>query len=215
MSLPKITKSMKKDITAFWNEFFPEMGVYKPMFLMNILGPFSVGISLEIQSERDRYFPTLYLQNLSKEVDYIAYEVAIHKEYIRPTATKEKTVRRIIQELQENIFIPTSGNILISDMVSNLKSYCEETYVGLRYPVILSLIYLAGWSGQTDIILDIKEFSEYVIRKGGIFKTYKEADQWLEELFKKIQDTEGLKQAVIRMEKKFGYEKLPHRELIL
>ena len=63
----KITLSMKKKITNDWKELYPEMGIYKPMWLMNILGPLVVGLLLHIKSNKDRYIPTLHMHNLAEE----------------------------------------------------------------------------------------------------------------------------------------------------
>ena len=50
MAAPKLTRTMKKEITKQWQAEFPSMGIYKNMWLMNIVGPIIVGLLLEVKS---------------------------------------------------------------------------------------------------------------------------------------------------------------------
>ena len=67
MAAPKLTRTMKKEITKQWQAEFPSMGIYKNMWLMNIVGPIIVGLLLEVKSINSEYYPTLHLDILTRE----------------------------------------------------------------------------------------------------------------------------------------------------
>lgn len=65
MSGKILTPSLKRKITQKWSDYFPEFGIYKPMWLMNVCGPLAVGIALLVKSDKTVYEPIMHIHNLS------------------------------------------------------------------------------------------------------------------------------------------------------
>lgn len=215
MSFPVITKAKKKEITAKWNEVFPEMGVYKPMWLMNTLGPLVVGLCLEVQSNRDTYYPKLHLHNLLKEQEVIYFQMIVKKPtYSITTVSKEEKINRIMNELKNNTFIPTEGDIRYYDLIERMKSFCWQTYGSEQITILRVLLYLARWTGSQKEEDDIVKFCVEMLNQEKLAFMAEEKDEWLAETLSEIGDTDTIRQIAIQEKEKFGLNSLPHRELI-
>lgn len=215
MSFPVITKTKKKEITAKWHEVFPEMGVYKPMWLMNTLGPLAVGLCLEVQSNRDTYYPKLHLHNLLKEQEDIYFQMIIEKPtYSITTVSKEEKINRIMNELKNNIFIPTEGDVKYCDLVEKMKRYCWQTNASYQLTVLRVLLYLARWTGSQKEENDILRFCEEIWNQEKLAFIAEKKDKWMTEKVSEIGDTDTIRQIAIQEKEKFGLNSLPHRELI-
>ena len=76
----KFSRKMKTEFTQQWAKEIPSMGIYKNMWLMNIVGPVVVGVLLEVKSGNDMYYPTVHLYNLA---DYIDEEPTNYIEFVK------------------------------------------------------------------------------------------------------------------------------------
>jgi hypothetical protein len=60
----KLTPPLKRQITHAWNERFPQMGVFEPMWLMRRIGPVVQGICLNRSSTGTDYIPITHIYDL-------------------------------------------------------------------------------------------------------------------------------------------------------
>lgn len=84
MSWKKLTPAIKKRITNDWHRLFPALGVYKPMHLLNRVGPLLIGILLEVKSGNHNYIPTFHVHNLTRPFPVVALGLAttLNREYV-------------------------------------------------------------------------------------------------------------------------------------
>ncbi len=213
-----ITATMKKKITNDWKELFPSMDIYKPMWLMNILGPFAVGVLLHIKSDRDRYTPTLHVHNLALECPFISLGIQITDTYnYVSTISPEGKYKDIAATLKTKAVIPLEGDVYIDLLIDKLIKHCETLPDGCNLEVIEYLLYLARWSGEEAIISKVEKYikrkvhlfpEDLLERTGGV-------DVWLNDLKESTQDTEKLRETVNQQIIELKLDKLPVRKIIL
>src|SRR5689334_13255395 len=63
--MKKLTAQLVRQITRDWNDLFPQMAVFRPMWLMRRIGPLVQGIVLERSSGGTQYRPILHVHDLS------------------------------------------------------------------------------------------------------------------------------------------------------
>ena len=135
MAAPKLTRTMKKEITKQWQAEFPSMGIYKNMWLMNIVGPIIVGLLLEVKSINSEYYPTLHLDILTRERnedDDIALTASteVDFEYVS-TISKPDKYLVLADKLKKKAVIPLEGDVKIEEVINCLKKYCSQNIIKL------------------------------------------------------------------------------------
>lgn len=210
----KLTPSLKRKFTKEWNDLFPYMGVYKNMWLMNICGPLAVGILLEVKSDRDRYIPTLHIHNLCKRFPMISLGVSMETKAIKINDLKN-TYLYVADELKTHTFIPLSGDVVLSELIEQLKMYFFE-YTINPCTVLTYMIYLAAWSGQQKIYDYVMEFTVENIKKyPDMFRDNDVYTEWYDILPKSAECSEQLHLTVQEQEHELKTLNLPHRNLII
>lgn len=218
----KLTQSLKKQITKEWNELFPYMGIYKNMWLMNICGPLAVGILLEVKSDRDRYIPTLHIHNLCEEFPVISLGISLETEAIKIN-DQQSAYLNAADKIKTHTFIPLSGDIVLLDLIKQLKLYFLKYMVDPRNytidpcTVLEYMIYLAAWSGQQEIHNDVMNFVNKKIKwhRWHMFRNKDVYEEWYDALPKNIECSEQLRLTVQEQEFKLKTLNLPHRNLII
>lgn len=201
----KLTPSLKRKFTKEWNELFPYMGVYKNMWLMNICGPLAVGILLEVKSDRDRYIPTLHIHNLCEDFPVISLGVSMETKAIEIDDVKD-TYLYAADELKANTFIPLSGDVILAELIEQLKMYYFK--FSLNPDIVLNyMIHLAAWSGKQKIYDYVMRFVAENIKCNDFFT------EW--SLPKSAECSEQLHTTVQEQEQKLKTLNLPHRNLII
>lgn len=201
----KFTPSLKRKFTKEWNELFPYMGVYKNMWLMNICGPLAVGILLEVKSDRDRYIPTLHIHNLCEDFPVISLGVSMETKAIKINDVKN-TYLHAADELKTNTFIPLSGDVVLEELIEQLKMYYFK--FSLNPDIVLNyMIYLAAWSGHQKIFDYVMRFVKENITGNSFFTAWS--------LPRSIECSEQLRLTVKEQEQELKTLNLPHRNLII
>lgn len=214
----KITATMKKKITNDWKELYPSMGIYKPMWLMNILGPLAVGVLLHIKSDKDRYIPTLHVHNLAEEFPVISLgiEITDNNKYIS-TISPEGKYKDIATSLNTKAIIPLEGDIDISLIIDNLTKYCDRLPDGPKLEVFKYMLYIARWSGEEVIISEVEKYikSKISLFKVDMLERSGGVDVWFNNLKESTQDTKKLRETVNQQIIELKLDKLPVRNIIL
>lgn len=201
----KLTSTMKKKLTREWNDLFPYMGVYKNMWLMNICGPLAVGILLEVKSDREKYIPTLHIHNLCEKFPVISLAISLETKAIK-IDDLNMSYLDAANELKTNTFIPLSGDVLLLDLIEQLKIYYFE--FSINPDIILNyMIYLAAWSGKQKIFDNVMAFVSENISGDNFFAMWS--------LPAHVECSEQLRQTVLEQEYQFKTLNLPHRNLIV
>jgi|GEM_PF-1395273 hypothetical protein len=208
-----LTSALKKQITQKWNEQFPGLGVYKPMWLMNICGPLAVGIALLVKSDKTVYEPVFHIHNLCKDSEAISLNVPIDALYIYADDTRNEYLE-VSRKFKENIYIPINGDVSLTALMENLKKYFDITC--FKANLLQIMVYLAVWSGKEEIYDDVKHFVENKLNDcPEMFGTEIVRKEFIETLPKSIDECEKMRAIVREQEEKLKLTKLPHREMII
>ena len=215
----KLTRTIKKQITKEWNELFPSMGIYKNMWLMNILGPLAVGVLLEVKSDNERYIPTFHVHNLSQNTDFVTLTVSV-TDGLNDISLKSKKdkYKSIAQNLKNKAIIPYEGDVEIDLLIMHLKKEYEKRFiVGERKAICSMLMYLAGWSGNPFLRNDIEKYIEQKIAEGqlNISEDVNEVENFYNELKHNTELSLQLHNNVEQQIKLLKMENLPRREIII
>ena len=208
-----LTSALKKQITQKWNEQFPGLGVYKPMWLMNICGPLAVGIALLVKSDKTVYEPVFHIHNLCKDSEAISLNVPIDALYIYADDTRNEYLE-VSRKFKENIYIPINGDVSLTALMENLKKYFDITC--FKANLLQIMVYLAVWSGKEEIYDDVKHFVGNKLNDcPEMFGTEIVRKEFIETLPKSIDECEKMRAIVREQEEKLKLTKLPHREMII
>lgn len=217
-----ITKEDKKVLLNMWSEMYPSLSVYKrsPVWLLNICGPLVVGLLLEIKSNRESYYPTWHICNLcdnyiNNEIvaePYLGLLINLHY-YGLTMLSKESDINKVVENYNNKKYIPLSGDVLLSQLLTNLEAFYEKQPNFYKGEVLKELIYLSVWSGVESVYTKYKEFvdREFEALKHNM-STY------AIERFNSLpifNDNQKLREQVEVSIKKLKLEKIPRRELII
>lgn len=212
----KITPTLKKKVTNEWNELFPSMGIYKPMWLMNILGPLAIGVLLHIKSDNDRYIPTLHLHNLSEQSPNVSLGVEItdKNKYISTISSGDK-YKEIAQSLVSKALIPLAGDVELNLILDNLKRYCNSLPNGPKLEIFKFMGYIAGWCGVDSVVDEVLTYikSEISLFEEGMLERTGGVDKWFNNLKESIKDNKKLKETAGKQILELELDKLPVRNI--
>lgn len=216
----KLTKVMKQEITKQWNEQFPEMAIYKNMWIANIIGPIVVGILLDVKSGNDSYYPTLHLDNLADEIDdelSLIAPIRVPFESVSTISPKGKYVS-IANQLENMTVIPLKGDWDISVLLDRMKAYCMKSYYEVDLLNMLEmLMYLTGWADIEEARIDICDFvkkrSLYLLKKD-YFVDEEDRVQWYNDLLEKTSKCDVLRGKVDSNIEALQLSHLPRRVIL-
>jgi len=152
----KLSVAVKKEITKDWSGCFPELGVYKPLWLLRRFGPLACGICLNRDSGNDAYCPTFHVHNLAKPSSVVTLTLADPLRTVK-TGVPE-TIRAMFHQqrfadaakrLNSQATIPLSGSVHLKDCLNAYRDYMHRP-LG-RYPLTLfeDIVTLFVWCNQT------------------------------------------------------------------
>ena len=215
----KFTRAMKKEFTRQWAELFPSMGIYKNMWLMNILGPIAVGLLLEVKSGNDMYYPTLHLQSLALKTDdiYLNAEITDGFEDISSYSPPDKYIK-VAKRLEEQTIVPLEGDVTLKDLIKSFKAYSMRKYYEADIPETLEIMmYLAGWAGDEAIIKEVHAFvktrAKYLLKTNN-FASQQKCDEWYEDLVTQTKNREVLQARVEEQIVALKLDHLPRRKIL-
>ena len=208
-----LTSSLKKQITQKWNEQFPSMGVYKPMWLMNICGPLAVGITLLVKSDKTVYEPVLHIHNLCKDSEAVSLNVPIDALYIYADDTRNEYLE-VSKKFKESSYIPIDGDVSLIALIESLKKHFDITC--FKSNLLQIMAYLAVWSGAEEVFNDVKRFIENKLNDcSEMFGTEAVRKEFTETLPQSIDECEKMRVIVKEQEEKLKLTNLPHRKMII
>lgn len=198
---PKYTSQSKNKITMEWNDLFPEMGRYKSMWLMNIVGPIAVGIILQVKGDKTIYEPSLHLHDLGSNTDFVSLtgEISADFDYVSTISAPDKYIK-LANKLKAKAIIPLSGDLTFEEIKICLCEYYRKCISEEKYDFLVMYLRVAIWAGNED---EIEKAYNLLKTK---FK-YKNIDKLLE-------PAETLKERVEKNIMNLKLNKLPRREII-
>ncbi len=210
----KLNRAQKKQITKEWNELFPSMGIYKNMWLMNILGPIVVGLILEVGSNTTKYTPIMHVHNLCSHSDVITILIPIEGESISTRSDSDK-YKYIAEHIKAKSIVPFEADVELHSLIFALKSYCEELeYDVERCDVCDILIYLASWSGKESVIQEVDNFIKVQLGQGKL-ECITSGEQYINEMNEVFLNSKRLKSIVEQQITNLELQNIPRREIIV
>lgn len=218
MSRLKLTKSLKSSITAEWHKHFPSLGIYKPMWLMNRLGPLIVGLLLEVTGGAEYYCPTFHVHSLLRPFSIISLQLKIRTRDVAvyPGRDHSKVVDELSTTIREIAVIPYEGVISLNEVLNAYRNYFARPNRIEKSGEYADLALLSAWCGNSLEAHRCLKYAEEALAKwpeyalarlGGL-------DAWIEGLRTKAADVERLRSTVSEEIEKLKLGKLPTRELL-
>lgn len=141
--MKKLTPSLKKKITRDWEQAFPDLVVYKNMWLLRRLGPFVQGICLDTDSSNANYLPTFHIHNLaSQDDDFISLTLRTPLVSNRNGAVQHITLSQHEQALaeyqvqfREQAPFSLDTEVSCDEIWHAYKKYIEQGQEETRYPL--------------------------------------------------------------------------------
>lgn len=156
--IKKITPAQKKNITNDFLSELPTYGKYKNMWLMKIVGPFSIGVNLDIRSSRDRYWTTFHVSDLFNNIG-----VAHFGSNIRPITNHLSVPIAVTYLYHQENFTDIIGRIkskvpwllcdtLTKDVLTFIQDFIKNGGASTEYPLLhyISIISYLIWVDSPD-----------------------------------------------------------------
>jgi len=158
--MKKLTSSFKKKATNQWADAFPDLGVYKNMWLLRRVGPFLQGICLDMDSSGSNYLPTFHIHNLAnQDDDFISLTLRtplVSKKNgspVRISATQhEEIFSDFIEQFRLQTPISLTGNISFENVWVAFQNYLKNGQAETRYPLnqYFDMTCLLIWCDRAD-----------------------------------------------------------------
>jgi hypothetical protein len=155
----KLTPTLKRRITRDWNEQFPQMGVFRPMWLMRRVGPLVQGICLDRSSAGTSYRPTTHIHDLTVEFQCISLSLDQRLRDPRSGTAESIGVQfhdRLYLEAARRLagasLLPMIGDIPVESIVEAYERYRTSGELTSTYPVryFESAVRLLAWTGRIE-----------------------------------------------------------------
>ena len=214
MSGKIITTSLKKKITNNWSAYFSEMGIYKPMWLMNVCGPLAVGIALLVKSDKTVYEPLMHIHNLCIPDDEVSLNLPIESGLIYIKSDDEEEYIKAIHNLRRNTYIPFEGDVDFNQLIVNMKQHYRTTLY--KANLLKILLCLAIWSGCNEIYEDIRAFVDSEIDSTPeLFGNPIIKKEFIKTLPINLDECTSMRKRVEQQKKELCLMNLPQRQLIV
>lgn len=210
--------SDRRKITKEWQALFPDLGIYKPMHLLNRLGPILVGIALETDAGNSYYKPSFHAHCLCRQFPAVTLtlQAELGKGYIEPS-WHEKKYKEFADAMLEKARIPFSGDVSLEKVLKAYEDYFKKPALS-HYFEFEDYALLCGWSGDASKIRHalkvvksyLKKWPEerYFRREGGF-------DNWFATLEKRVIDRKMLCDIAENQIIELKVDKLPARSLLI
>lgn len=217
MSWKKFTTADKKKITADWYGLFPSLGVYKPMHLLNRVGPLLVGILLEVKSGNESYIPTFHVHNLARSFPVVSLGLAttLNKEYVH-LEWHEQKYQDLAQLMIRSALIPFDGDLKLDKVIEGFKEYAEKPTFPYQSDVYEDIVLIGAWCGNRVEVQKGLEFAKFHMRNWPelVLSRMGGLDQWLQKVEEKSRDRENLIAICERQSIELKVDKLPIRRIL-
>jgi hypothetical protein len=161
MATTPLTAAARKRITEDWKNAFPNLGVYKPMWLMKRNGPLLMGICLDRTRSNDVYIPKFHVHDLISTFPGISLMLY----HAVPDERQPRMPRQIRVDRHEVMSVAAMASlkslvpeisqqdVSLSRILRMYREDLDKNYRGLaKYPewMFMDVILLAFWSGYHD-----------------------------------------------------------------
>lgn len=210
--------SDRRKVTKDWQVLFPDLGIYRPMHLLNRLGPILVGIALETDRGNSFYEPSFHVHNLCRQFPAVTLTLQADwgKGIVRPFY-HEKKHKENADAMLEKARIPFSGDVSLEKVLKAYEEYFKKPDIS-QYVEFEDYALLCGWSGDASKIKHalkvvhsyLKNWPEerYFRDEGGF-------NNWFTSLEKRVMDRKTLIETVEKQIIELKVDKLPARSLLI
>lgn len=155
----KLTAELKRSITEDWRSCFKSLGVYKPMWLGRLVGPFFQGVCLERSSGSTSYIPTSHLHCLCR--DFPVVSLTLGQRLLLPRSGSEERIlvqfhrdhfEDAARRLRAASLLPLERSWGLADLTSAVQTYQTLGRPDSRYPIFAfeDVVMAAVWLGECD-----------------------------------------------------------------
>jgi len=215
MSCEKITQANKKKITSDWNNLFPSLAIYKPMHLMNRLGPLLVGIILEVKSGKTDYIPTYHVHSLMRPFPAISLTLETTLNYVK-LEWHDSKFHKLAQLMKENALIPFEGDIHLKTVLLGYKKHLLKSSIPCQPHEYEDMALISAWCNNKSEVKNSLEFAEMNMKKWptNVLKRIGGIESWINSVKEKTIDIDTLKSIVDKQIVELKVEGLPVRNLL-
>src|SRR5438105_15618157 len=148
----KLSPTVRKQITEDWMRCFPDLGIYKPLWLLRRTGPLACGVCLDRDSGNDAYRPTFHVHNLAKVSPVVTLSLA-HPLLTATTGVPEN-IRAVFhaqrfadaaERLHRQAPIPLSGLVRLGDCLQAYRAYMRQPLGRYRLELFEDILTLFVW----------------------------------------------------------------------
>lgn len=212
----KFSRQDKKKITQDWLSIFPSMGIYKPMWLMNRIGPLVVGINLQVKSGNENYTPTFHVHCLLREFSVVTLSLYKAPLGYVTLPRHEMYFHDVIEKFKSNILISLDGNIELDQLLFGYRSYLHNPTFSYQEKVYEDMILLASW--YNDSVLRGQLLAEARKEVSTWPNDVKEhiggVDSWISKIDRDSADKDKLQQIYEKELVKLKLEQIPARNIV-
>jgi hypothetical protein len=221
----KLTTAARRRITADWLKEFPDLGEYKPLWMLRRVGPLLEGIVLDRTSSNDEYRPTFHVHCLLKDFSDVTLTLA-HPLLTERTRSPESVSvlyhdKRCVdaaRTLERQSPLALAGDLRLSDVVEAYRRFAYRP--GIHYDAHLlyaDMAKLCAWFDDRDqasaVIAEgaaIVEGWPLAIRSeiGGV-------ESWRSQLENAVADRKGQRELMDRQVQELELQKLPVASMIV
>lgn len=160
----KITPTMKRRYTADWAALFPDLGVYKPMWLLRRAGPLLQGVLLERNSGGESYLPTFHVHCLARSFPVVSLTLCTRltsprtgvEQSIR-SFSHDELYREAAERLRSQSLLKLEGPLRLSDVLAAFRSHMRTPtgrYSSYALDDMLRLMVICGKKKEALSALD-------------------------------------------------------------
>ncbi|MEU2286041.1 hypothetical protein ABZ614_29605 [Streptomyces sp. NPDC013178] len=206
--MPKVDASTRKRVTADWAGAFEGFDVWKPLRLARRIGPVVQGITLDVNTVGDAYFPTAHIHCLSRDFPVVSLGLAQRLQtssgvqesirFSRHEADFPGAVRVLAEQSTLSLFQPPT----IEQIVNACHSFAFN-WQNMGFPpavdVVEDSVLIAATVERGDLVeagLKLARELAGVWQKARLPLDWVSAEVWLEGLTARVSDHDSLSRVV-------------------
>ena len=217
--MSELTKASKRKITADWHSVLPELGIYRPMWLLRRCGPLLTGICLDRDSSGNHYIPTTHVHCLANPSDNLFFGLCQRLRAEKTGADNwirvqwhDKHWREAAHRTIEQSLLPLTGSVSYEQMNTAFRGYRRFYNDGKRSTgVFRDWLLTLAWTGRGEDVRrllgeaqrEIATWPEYIIAtEGGL-------SAWLQRMRQLTSSADDVRRIVDAELVKHEADKLP------
>jgi hypothetical protein len=187
--MTKLTPALKRQITKDWHGLFPQLGVYKQIWLARRVGPLVHGIILDTDSTYAFYWPITHVHNLCRPFPVVSLMLnqgllskGTHAKDTIAVQFHQDHYHDAAQRLAQASLLPLTGDLATAQVVEAHSSH--RLTRSEKYPVRLleDGIFLYAWADQVanaaapldEYVREMREWPPHVMAHDGGLEAWEE-----------------------------------------